>query len=296
MSNRNACTLLILMASFLTTPAFAVDGAIEIAQAGAGSFPIVISKSGRHVLTSNLQVTNFGTSAIRIDVDDVTLDLNGFEVEFVFSGGPVADGIAASGRKDVRILGGTIRGFAGNCLRSGDGASVEDLKVQGCGLAGLSLASRARVIDVEAVENGGDGIRVGIGSVVERAVAESNGGTGIAGGANNVIVDSSTRENGGAGIRAGGSIRGNTILLNEGDGIDVFGASVLRANSVSGNGGWGIENLGNFCTLSSSRVGYAENVIVGNTSGTIGNDFSGLGTGCLIETGSNVCGTNTTCP
>ena len=59
----------------------AADGRIEINQASvdaAGGFPFTISASGNYVLTGDLTVTS-DVTALMITVDDVTIDLNGFQ-------------------------------------------------------------------------------------------------------------------------------------------------------------------------------------------------------------------------
>jgi hypothetical protein len=90
----------VLFVTVLARPALAVDGVIEINQAralagsvspgdGAG-FPISLNQRASYRLTSNLDVP-FSTDGIEVNVDDVTIDLNGFSI--VSAGGPFFDGI-----------------------------------------------------------------------------------------------------------------------------------------------------------------------------------------------------------
>jgi len=75
---------LVLLTMTLAVPVvFAVDGVVLINQStvmAAGGFPYKINQSGSYRLTGNLLVDRNKT-AIQIDVNDVTLDLNGFRIE-----------------------------------------------------------------------------------------------------------------------------------------------------------------------------------------------------------------------
>ena len=85
----------IYMAIFLTAvPALGVDGAIEINQARAiiggvsggdsPGLPVSITEPGNYRLTGNLDVDE-ATTAVSINSDNVTLDLNGFSIIGVFN-------------------------------------------------------------------------------------------------------------------------------------------------------------------------------------------------------------------
>src|SRR5947199_10311415 len=74
----------------LAIPAYAVDGVVLINQnaalAGnvtpgdAPGFPVTISVSGSYRLSGNLTVPDTVTTAIRIQADNVAIDLNGFSI------------------------------------------------------------------------------------------------------------------------------------------------------------------------------------------------------------------------
>lgn len=124
-----------------------VDGVVIISQAAALSggvtpgdspgFPITISRSGSYRLASNLTVD--AGNAIEIEVDDVSLDLNGFHIvgplqclpphAVVCEGGPFDTvGISAHGRREVVVDSGSVRGF-GTGVRVGEKGRVERLTV-----------------------------------------------------------------------------------------------------------------------------------------------------------------------
>ena len=96
------------------------DGAIEINQSGITSFPYEISQPGHYVLTSDLDVSTPGPPGLRVDTDNVSIDLNGFSVFFSSAGGSAADGIAAGSRVEIAVRNGSVRGFTGNCISVGN--------------------------------------------------------------------------------------------------------------------------------------------------------------------------------
>ncbi len=84
-------TLWLLVGLAGSPTAWAVDGVIEINQA-SGIF--IINAAGSYVLTGDLSRAP-GGAGLMIQVDDVTLDLNGFSI--IGSGGSFADGISITG-------------------------------------------------------------------------------------------------------------------------------------------------------------------------------------------------------
>src|SRR6185436_13487764 len=112
-------------------------------------------------LSSNLIVPDAGTTAIHITADNVSLDLGGFSiigpntctpnpVHCTVSGGAGIGVFAVSSTgpspANVRVFNGTVRGMGGHGIRMlGDGTTVE------------------RIL---AVQNGGPGIVVGAGSIL----------------------------------------------------------------------------------------------------------------------------------
>lgn len=224
--------VLTLVALALGSPAYAVDGVVEInhAKALAGEvttgdlagYPVTISEPGSYRLTSDLVVTS-GIDGIDIDADNVTVDLNGFTI---FGSGEVGlnDGIAVGVQDNTEVRNGTIRGF----LRHGIFSLV---------------GTRTRVIDVRAISNFGSGIQLeGIG-FVDGCVALDNSLWGI---------------------RAGES----SLVIN----------SLVRGNNSHG------------LALSTS-AGFRSNIATENNGGNANPQTSGGS-----EIGTNICGTNTTCP
>lgn len=184
---RHKCTFLLL--ALLAGTVHAGNGVLEINVAcrSAGCFPgdasgapIQITKPGSYILTSNLSV-NVNTTAILIQVDDVTLDLNGFTIS-----GPVSC-------TDDRPT---------NCNQSGIGIGVDagsqtnvtirNGVVRGMGSAGVATNGRgARITDLTVSENAGDGLLLsGSGALAQGVSATLNGASGIVSGGAATVMDS----------------------------------------------------------------------------------------------------------
>lgn len=140
---RSVATALLLA---LPSAAFASDGRIEISQPkvlAEGGFPYVIRSRGSYVLTSDLDPGAAGfTAGIRIEADDVFLDLNGFAIRGAHvcnqSACPVGAGYGIVwepllGGNRVTVIDGTIAGFGRDCVRLGTGVHLERLVITSCG-------------------------------------------------------------------------------------------------------------------------------------------------------------------
>jgi hypothetical protein len=270
----------------LVAPAWAVDGVIEINQAAvfAGNitpgdmpgFPAVLTRPGSYRLTGNLDVTKQqdgspqsnpqNVTAILVEAQDVTVDLNGFEIMGPVScfpcnptGGSGKGVDASSSARRTAVLNGSIRGM---------------------GSDGVDLAS-GTVEQVRAFVNAGRGIGVEKGAV-RNCFAQSNGGDGIE--AQGVIAGNHVESSGDDGIVSSfGALTGNTALTNDGDGISATNSTVVQ-NASSGNGDFGLNGDAN--------TGYSNNVFNGNNS-----NAAQVSAGPNeIPPGSNVCGGNTVCP
>lgn len=116
----------------------------------------VIDQPGSYYLSANITGAA-GLHGIQIDASDVTLDLNGFNIQGV----PGSDhGIVIGPFRGVTINGGTVTGF---------------------GMRGIDAAtSRACIFDSIISRNNGDkGIAAGFDTVLRHCVASGNSGDGI---------------------------------------------------------------------------------------------------------------------
>jgi hypothetical protein len=250
-----------LLFALVAVPARAVDGVVEInsARVVAGGitaddtpgYPVTISASGSYRLTGSLRELSaeptVNTPVIEITADDVTLDLNGFEILCAHcvsltcrpcSSG-TADGIHAASRQNTAILNGTIR----------------DMPRHGIFLDGCEGAYIDRV---RAVGNGSDGISPGTYCLVRSSMATGNGGVGINGGSYCNVAENTAEGNDGVGIsQARGLVYQNVVASNGGIGVNASNGTAVIGNTIRSNTGLGL-------SAATGSVGYAENALSGN--------------------------------
>jgi hypothetical protein len=205
----------------------------KVTPSDAPGFPVTITQSGSYRLAGNLQVPDAVTTAIEITADNVTLDLNGFTISGpnVCNSNPVRCTYSGSGigvmavgpvgvvsPANVRVMNGVVRGMGGHGIRMmGDGTSVEK---------------------VVSMSNGGPGIVVGEGSVIDSVVKFNGSGAALVG----LQVRGCTAVNNIVGIfvRPGGVASGNVAANNANTGISVNNATATE-NTAYNNGSYGID-------------------------------------------------------
>jgi len=172
--------LIMLILASMPFAVYAADGQIKIAQTSNTSFPIIIDQPGSYVLTSNLKVETSGTIAIKIDTDNVVLDLNGHTIQCTRSSGT---GISVSGKYNISIKNGTISGFGNGVYLYtytnddlGGGRLIENIHVRLNGIYGI-LAYYTTIINCSAERNT-TGMQVHY-SNLKNCSANHNSGDGI---------------------------------------------------------------------------------------------------------------------
>lgn len=283
-----ARTLVAMVTAFamfggLGAVAHAVDGTFLISQNlvnASGGFPYTINQPGSYRLSSNLTVPDQNTNAINITADNVTLDLNGFSIigPVVCTGAPPTCspanasgiGVNASGRTNVTVMNGTVRGMGLSAVRVGFNGAIRSVRVLSTGGAQFSVA-----------------IFMSDGSVASDNNLKDIAGEGIFGDSGNTIsknvvtnlapFGSCINTTGAGGV--GGTIEGNTCHDVYG-GIEVGAGYLVIGNSVTNatHSGMGLQ----------SSSGYANNVL-NNPNAFFGNVSGG------VNLGHNVCG-NALCP
>lgn len=274
---------------------------------GDASNIFIISQPGSYYLGANLNVPS-GKSGIRIDVSNVTVDLNGFTVS-----GPAAGGGGSAAGVTVGAL-----FLSGLTVRNG---RVRQMGSVGIGLGGASLS---RVEDITATGNSNIGVSVGDRSMVTRVVADSNSPAvfnpaGISAGSQCVVSQCSAIGNAGNGILVGetsivsecvatgnqqGGISGSlgavvlgcTVMNNAQVGIALLYSSLVESCTVASNGGRGIEITFNStvqgCTVRDNHNGgiaIGEGSVVDrctssfNTGPNNTGDGIAFGKGCLVK-------------
>jgi hypothetical protein len=206
-----------------TAPAAAVDGQILITQGkalnggvtpgDAAGFPISISRTGSYKLATEL-MPRPNTSAIVVDANDVTIDLNGFRMN---GAGAAWYGVIGK-RGGLTVRNGTIRGFKFDGVRS-EGARliVEDMRIAENGGRGISesgpSAGFARIVDSTISRN----FRTGIECSVFCHIA-----------GNNVSFNGRGSDLGNINI-VSGTVLGNTII--ESDSFGIYGTAKVGFGS-----------------------------------------------------------------
>ena len=265
-------------------PALAGGGVIEINQAAAlaggvtasdtPGFPVTLDTAGSYVLTGNLTVPDENTDGIVVSANDISIDLNGFAII-----GPVT---CSTNPVSCSHPSGTGSGVE-RVSSSNHGTSVKNGSISGMGKNGVFLGRQAEVTNLRVRWNRLLGIYASYGSTVSGNTAYNNGDDGIYAWDGSTVSGNSVYYNGGNGIQAesGSTVSGNTVSNNGGDGIYAYSGSTVSGNTVRGNTGYGLR-FGGF------ESAYSENVISGNTAGTVN--------GSAVQLGQNACDGNTTCP
>jgi hypothetical protein len=232
----------------LACPMYAVDGVVLINQSSAlagnvtpgdtPGFPVTISVSGSYRLSGNLTVPDANTDAIDIDVDNVTIDLNGFSIigPTVCSGGPPVASCSPNGT-----------GLGISSLNGG--ISVSNGTIRGMG-AGIAINSyNNRIVNVATLGNSDTGIFVR--GIVSSCTASNNGGIGILT-FGSKIVDNVTAFNHLDGIQSQGPglVSGNLTFQNGNAGIHASACpSFIVMNAAFGNASANIATSGSGCVL-----------------------------------------------
>lgn len=182
----------------------------------AAAIPRVITRcqtinvSGSYVLLRNLTATG---DCLVLEVDDVTIDLDGHTITGDGTGNGIWDGDAA--RQNITIRNGVITNFS-------TGINLSDV--------GETPSSRSVVERIRAVQNTFAGIRPGSNSIVKDCIVSDNGNHGIF-------------------AREGSLITGNVVNNNNNTGILVICPSNLIGNTATGNGVNNIFTPFGGCTL-----------------------------------------------
>ena len=127
------------------------------------ALPAVITVQGVYCFTSDLSTAMTTGNAIDIQTNNVILDLNGFKPGGLAAGnGTQTNGIFASGRQNITIKNGTIRGFLNgisierNAGSVSQGHVVEDIRADHNTSMGISVFSGSTIVrNNQVVATGG---------------------------------------------------------------------------------------------------------------------------------------------
>lgn len=233
-----------------------------------------ITKPGSYYLEDNLTGVS-GKHGIKVVANNVTIDLNGFQLIGVAG---TKDGINASQVSGLRIINGHFAGwgFAAVRLTQVTGASLGDLTARGC-VTGFFVAGSGAVDSCEAIGNSGVGFSgTGVrftdcrstenqsfgfslddGCVLRSCVSSRNTGAGFNCNFNLDLVDCVASGNGGDGVLALGGARviGCVAEDNSGSGIVAAGTNgggIIRDCSARFNGVHGFAASTGFTLLNNN--------------------------------------------
>lgn len=197
-----------------------------------------ITQPGSYYLGANV-VGAASKNGIEIDASDVTLDLNGFEIQGVASSrtGVLVEG---GGRENFRMSNGFIRGWGMWCadMNLCDGSAVDRVTFLECGNGGLRTGPSTIVTHCVAMGNLGTGIIAHQDNVIDSCVAKSNQGSGITAGTGSVVSDCTSADNDGTGITVGSTVivKNCVAATNGTHGISAGDACLVIGNTARQNG------------------------------------------------------------
>ncbi|MCR5855629.1 right-handed parallel beta-helix repeat-containing protein [Mesorhizobium sp. J428] len=121
--------------------------------------PVVITAQGIYCLKHDLATSMTSGTAILVNTNNVTIEMNGFKLGGLGGGtNTTAYGIASYSRQNVTVRNGTVRGFYNNVYMSGGlGQIVEDLRLDGARGNGLFLAGSNLIARNNFITNTGEG-------------------------------------------------------------------------------------------------------------------------------------------
>lgn len=216
-----------------SVPAWATDGVLEINQTCAtgggcfpgdtGGYPIRITSSGSYIVTSNLDVSG-DLDGIRVEADDVTIDMNGFRLLSTGSTNTSVNGIEAFGRQNFEVRGGTVEGFRGRGVFVSAGGGI--------------VSHGGRVLEMRTVGNGFQGVDMdGGGHLISRCTSVNNDLWGFSMQADGIIIDSVAENNAQFGLQLEGGAYRNTVVSNNNGGnanAQITGAGVDLGGNLCG--------------------------------------------------------------
>ena len=253
----------------------AVEARIDLATVpAAAGFHHGISTPGSYYLSENLTIDE--TSGIYISASDVTIDLNGFEINR--GSGDGGFGVyAQSGFSNIRIMNGTIRRCATGILSAASQSALEDLVVSDCSTVGIQTTTAAVIQRCRVLNCSGKGIIAGPGSSVQSCWVDAAGSYGIEVATESSVADCVVRNSGNRGIEgsydcsftrcvvSGSGLSGFSLSTdssvvgcvskdNTSTGFGIGGGSSMSRCTSTGNGGMGIYSTGDGVSLTGCSV------------------------------------------
>ncbi|MEL6329148.1 MAG: right-handed parallel beta-helix repeat-containing protein [Planctomycetota bacterium] len=273
-----------------------------------GSALFEINQPGSYYLTGDVSGVS-GGFGIRVNVPNVTIDLNGFAVRGLpgstsgiflnradsstIRNGSVSgwgnQGIRATNSTGVRLIDLIASDNVANGFQLGDAAFIYRCAALRNVEDGFNMGRASSIVDCQSERNMGSGIRTGLGSIARGCTTQQNVDDGISAGTGSSVIDCVSREDGVHGVDAASSciVRGCNIFDSGTYGIDLSSFGTATGNSVSRAGTAGINVAGdclaeNNIVTGTGSVNPAIGIRVFSSDSRIqGNQLSGNATGIL---------------
>jgi hypothetical protein len=255
-----------------------------------------ITRAGSYYLTGNVTGVN-GKHGILIASNGVTIDLNGFELDGDAGTTAGFDGVRVdvAGRSNITIRNGTVRGWSGAGVNfapfSPVNIVVTDVQALNNGGDGIAVGASSRVSGCTSSSNTGDGIQTAFNCVVTECIVSSNGQDGLNGNVTNLVSRCAAYLNGVDGISAGinSTVTDCVSYDNADEGFVIGSGGSITGCTAHANTGNGIELFfGAVAINCASQVNQAHGIaavdrctIVGNTCVRNGN--AGTGSGIFVD-------------
>jgi parallel beta-helix repeat protein len=208
--------------------------------------PYIIPHAANATLTGDVFLEQSGQIGIRIDSDNVTIDLNGYSLVGLGEGGTTAANATALGLDDPPLTTG-VAGNAAQGIRITENLGdiiIRNGTIRNWGASGIFGDSNVRNSLFENLiltGNDGTGISVGDGNIIKNCIARLNSDDGINATDNNTIINCKAEYNGRAGIYAltESNLENCTANNNGEDGISISNNSLVKdcvsfANNYNG--------------------------------------------------------------
>ena len=215
---------------------------------GDPNYEYIISNSGSYYLIEDV---NTSKSGIKVDGNDVTIDLMGYSLNGLGAAG--TNGIYMNGRSNIEIRNGTVRNFGGSGIyENGSGREHRVINIRALSnkYINIRLGGKGHLVkDCVAAETSiSVGIFVGMGSTVTGNTAYGNSYIGIHTQSGCTVTGNTAYENGWHGIYAGpvSTVSGNITYSNNSSGIQAESSCTVTGNTASSNVSDGIR-IGESC-------------------------------------------------
>lgn len=173
-----------LLAAFLAAPSARASESYDACVGFVDTLPTVITTQGVWCLHHDLATAISAGNAIDIQVNNVTLDCNGFKVGNLAAGlTSQAIGVYSNNHANIKVRGCSVRGFRyGIAMQTGYGHVIEDNRVEASTNYGIYSATEMAVIRRNFVQDIGGGVGTGsVGITAAQANVYDNTVVGVVG-------------------------------------------------------------------------------------------------------------------